>query len=82
MASAETIRFRKLTAHAHLPTKGSQKAAGFDLCAAYGYMIPARGNGLVMTDLQVRIFWLMHNESVRQTWMYGVAMNKLLMPKL
>ena len=27
-------------------------------------------------------FLVMHNESVRQTWMYGVAMNKLLMPKL
>jgi dUTP pyrophosphatase len=38
-----------------LPVRGSPLAAGYDLAAAYGCTIPARGKGLVKTDLQMAI---------------------------
>lgn len=49
------LRFAKLSDQAFAPTKGSQKAAGFDLKSAYEYTIPARGKQLVMTDIQVQL---------------------------
>ncbi|XP_014245631.1 deoxyuridine 5'-triphosphate nucleotidohydrolase [Cimex lectularius] len=47
------LRYIKLTEKAFAPVIGSQKAAGFDLRSAYDYVIPARGKGLVKTDLQI-----------------------------
>ncbi|KAI8437654.1 hypothetical protein MSG28_011905 [Choristoneura fumiferana] len=50
-----TLKFTRLSEHAFPPVKGSDKAAGFDLKSAYDYVIPARGKGLVKTDLQIEL---------------------------
>lgn len=39
----ELLRFAKLTDQAFPPTRGSPKAAGFDLYSAYDYVVPAKG---------------------------------------
>ncbi|XP_050078590.1 deoxyuridine 5'-triphosphate nucleotidohydrolase [Anopheles maculipalpis] len=49
------LKFAKLTEHAFAPTKGSAKAAGYDLRSAYDYTVPGRGKQLVMTDIQVQV---------------------------
>ncbi|XP_049536638.1 deoxyuridine 5'-triphosphate nucleotidohydrolase [Anopheles darlingi] len=49
------LKFAKLTENAFAPTKGSAKAAGYDLRSAYDYTVPARGKLLVMTDIQVQV---------------------------
>lgn len=49
------LKFAKLTSNAFVPTKGSKDAAGYDLRSAYEYIIPARGNALVKTDLQIEV---------------------------
>lgn len=46
---------KRLSAHAVLPSRGSPCAAGLDLSAAHDFVIPARGKGLVKTDLAVEI---------------------------
>ncbi|CAL8143259.1 unnamed protein product [Orchesella dallaii] len=40
---------------AHVPTKGSKYAAGFDLKSAYEYTVPKRGSCLVKTDIQIKL---------------------------
>ena len=47
------IKVAKLSEHAIIPTRGSAKAAGYDLYSAYDYVIPARGKCLAKTDVQV-----------------------------
>lgn len=37
--------------HGRTPTRGSDGAAGYDLYAAHDTVVPARGKGLVKTDL-------------------------------
>ncbi len=37
------LRFAKLSPQAYSPTKGSSRAAGFDLRSAHDYLIPPRG---------------------------------------
>lgn len=49
------LRFAKLSEHAFAPTRGSEKAAGFDLRSAYDYTVPARGKELVKTDIQIEV---------------------------
>ncbi|GLH05393.1 hypothetical protein R5R35_013450 [Gryllus longicercus] len=49
------LRFAKLTDKALSPTKGSTKAAGFDLRSAYTVTVPAKGKALLFTDIQVEI---------------------------
>lgn len=49
------LRFAKLTDKALSPSKGSAKAAGFDLRSAYTVTVPARGKALLFTDIQVEI---------------------------
>jgi dUTPase len=49
------LRVKKLTELAILPTRGSALAAGFDLSSAYDAVIPARGKGLVKTDLAIAV---------------------------
>ncbi|XP_041779669.1 deoxyuridine 5'-triphosphate nucleotidohydrolase [Anopheles merus] len=49
------LKFAKLTENAFAPTRGSAKAAGYDLRSAYDYTVPARGKQLVMTDIQVQV---------------------------
>lgn len=54
-SSACVLRFAKLSEHAFAPTKGSVKAAGFDLKSAYDCIVPARGKALVKTDIQIEL---------------------------
>jgi dUTP pyrophosphatase len=49
------LKYKKLSNNAFAPIKGSKKAAGFDLRAAYNYFIPSKGKQLIKTDLQVEI---------------------------
>ncbi|CAH1636013.1 unnamed protein product [Spodoptera littoralis] len=49
------LKFTRLTENAFAPTKGSEKAAGYDLKSAYNYTVPARGKELVKTDLQIEL---------------------------
>jgi dUTP pyrophosphatase len=53
--SRPVLKYKKLSDNAFSPVKGSEKAAGFDLRAAYNYMVPSNGKELVKTDLQVEI---------------------------
>ncbi|PVD19756.1 hypothetical protein C0Q70_20247 [Pomacea canaliculata] len=56
MPSAEvTLQFAKLTKNAYTPTRGSEKAAGYDLYSAYDYIIPARGKIVANTDIQIAL---------------------------
>jgi len=50
-----TLRFVKLTEKARTPTRGSSTAAVFDLYSACNSIVPARGNVLIMTDLQIQL---------------------------
>lgn len=44
---------QRLSCHATLPTRGSARAAGYDLYAAADMEIPAGGKGLVPTDIAI-----------------------------
>lgn len=46
---------KKLSDKAKLPTRGSAFAAGYDLYASKETVIPARGKGLVDTDLSMAV---------------------------
>jgi len=45
----------KLSEHAMIPSKGSKKAAGYDLYSAYDYVIPSQGKVIAKTDISVRV---------------------------
>lgn len=49
------LHFKKMSEHAFTPTKGSTYSAGYDIYAAYDYIIPALGKELVKTDLQITL---------------------------
>ena len=49
------LLIKKLSEFATLPTRGSKFAAGYDLHAAYDYVIKARGKDMVKTDLQIAL---------------------------
>ena len=49
------LKFRKMTENAYAPTKGSARAAGFDLRSAYETVIPPQQRKLILTDLQMAI---------------------------
>ncbi|AER41439.1 dUTPase [Epinotia aporema granulovirus] len=49
------LQFFRITENAFAPTKGSDRAAGFDLKSGYDTVIPKHGKGLVMTDLRVQL---------------------------
>ncbi|XP_069812703.1 deoxyuridine 5'-triphosphate nucleotidohydrolase, mitochondrial isoform X2 [Dendropsophus ebraccatus] len=51
--SAAVLRFAKLSEHASTPTRGSARAAGYDLYSAYDYMIEPQGKAIVKTDIQI-----------------------------
>ncbi|KAM7224273.1 putative deoxyuridine 5-triphosphate nucleotidohydrolase [Rhypophila decipiens] len=58
MATAEQVpalQVEKITDKARIPTRGSADAAGYDLSAAHETTIPARGRGLVDTDLKISV---------------------------
>ncbi|XP_074090847.1 deoxyuridine 5'-triphosphate nucleotidohydrolase, mitochondrial isoform X2 [Macrotis lagotis] len=49
------LRFARLSEHATTPSKGSARAAGYDLYSAYDYTIPAMEKALVKTDIQISL---------------------------
>ena len=49
------LRIKKLVDTAHLPVKGSEHAAGYDLMSIADLAIPARGKGLVPTGISMAI---------------------------
>ena len=53
--SVSALRFTKLTENAYEPSRGSARAAGYDLRSAYDLVIPAGKAGIVRTDLQIRV---------------------------
>ncbi|XP_015092717.2 deoxyuridine 5'-triphosphate nucleotidohydrolase, mitochondrial isoform X1 [Vicugna pacos] len=49
------LRFVRLSEHATAPTKGSGRAAGYDLYSAYDYTVPPMEKALVKTDIQIAL---------------------------
>ncbi|XP_061669766.1 deoxyuridine 5'-triphosphate nucleotidohydrolase, mitochondrial isoform X1 [Syngnathoides biaculeatus] len=49
------LRFAKLSEHATTPTRGSTKAAGYDLYSAYDYSIGPMDKAVVKTDIQIAV---------------------------
>ncbi|KAF2352208.1 Deoxyuridine triphosphate nucleotidohydrolase, partial [Trinorchestia longiramus] len=49
------LKFKKLTELALEPSKGSARAAGYDLKSAYDLVIEGGGKGVVKTDLQIQL---------------------------
>lgn len=49
------LRFVRLSEHATAPTRGSARAAGYDLYSAYDYTIPSMEKALVKTDIQIAV---------------------------
>uniref|UniRef100_A0A1A7WMG3 Deoxyuridine 5'-triphosphate nucleotidohydrolase n=1 Tax=Iconisemion striatum TaxID=60296 RepID=A0A1A7WMG3_9TELE len=49
------LRFAKLSEHATTPTRGSAKAAGYDLYSAYDYSLGPMEKAIVKTDIQIAI---------------------------
>ncbi|KAL7912121.1 dUTP diphosphatase [Trichoderma velutinum] len=47
------LQVKKLSPQARLPTRGSAFAAGYDLYASRDAVLPARGKGLVDTDISI-----------------------------
>ncbi|KAF0880466.1 DUT protein, partial [Crocuta crocuta] len=52
---AMRLRFVRLSEHATAPTKGSARAAGYDLYSAYDYTVPPMEKALVKTDIQIAL---------------------------
>lgn len=50
-----TLRVRRLSENAVIPTKGSSMAAGFDLSSAIEIVVPAKGRCVVSTDLAIEV---------------------------
>merc|ERR1712025_917178 len=55
ISSPITLQIAKLSENATVPTRGSPRAAGYDLYSAEAVKIPARGKGLVKTDIQIKV---------------------------
>ncbi|NXJ05407.1 DUT protein, partial [Odontophorus gujanensis] len=49
------LRFTKLSDNARAPSKGSARAAGYDLYSAYDCVIPPMEKAVVKTDIQVAL---------------------------
>ena len=49
------LRFARLSEHTTAPTKGSARAAGYDLYSAYDYPVPPMETVLVKTDIQIAL---------------------------
>uniref|UniRef100_A0A8C9IVA4 Deoxyuridine 5'-triphosphate nucleotidohydrolase n=1 Tax=Piliocolobus tephrosceles TaxID=591936 RepID=A0A8C9IVA4_9PRIM len=47
--------FARLSEHAMAPTRGSTRAAGYDLYSAYDYTPPPMEKALVKTDIQIAL---------------------------
>ena len=55
MSSLPSLRFVKRTENDRTRTRKSSKAAGVDLHSAYDVTVPARGNALISTNLQIQL---------------------------
>ena len=53
MGNRQVLKCVKLTNNARIPTRGTYRSVGHDLYSAYKYTIPAGGQALVKTDLQI-----------------------------
>ncbi|VDL39447.1 unnamed protein product [Hymenolepis diminuta] len=49
------LRFRKVSDHAHTPTRGSEMAAGYDLYSAVDCVVKTGGRSLINTDIQISL---------------------------
>ncbi|NWQ63518.1 DUT protein, partial [Neopipo cinnamomea] len=49
------LRFTKLSENAFAPSRGSARAAGYDLYSAYDYVIPPMEKAVVKTDIQIAL---------------------------
>lgn len=49
------LKYTKVVEDAYPPTKGSVKAAGYDLKSALDIVVPARGKALVDTGLKIQL---------------------------
>ncbi|KAG7233648.1 hypothetical protein INR49_006762 [Caranx melampygus] len=49
------LRFAKLSEHATAPTRGSSRAAGYDLYSAYDYSVAPMDKAVVKTDIQIAV---------------------------
>nr|XP_056721804.1 deoxyuridine 5'-triphosphate nucleotidohydrolase, mitochondrial [Euleptes europaea] len=54
-APALRLRFAKLSENAFAPSRGSSRAAGYDLYSAYDCEIPPSGKAVVKTDIQISL---------------------------
>ncbi|GMH39817.1 hypothetical protein BSKO_07715 [Bryopsis sp. KO-2023] len=52
---SETLKVKKLSEKARMPTKGSTDAAGYDLYSSESCQVPAKGRMLVSTDISMEI---------------------------
>lgn len=52
---SQRLRFAKLSQNALAPSRGSSRAAGYDLYSAYDCEIPASGKAVVKTDIQIAL---------------------------
>ena len=52
---SDVLQVAKLSDNATIPSRGSATAAGYDLYSAEDCVIPARGKGLVKTDIQIKV---------------------------
>lgn len=55
MSERETVQIRLLSSDARMPRRGSRRAAGFDLFASEGAVIPPRGRAVVATGIAMAI---------------------------
>lgn len=53
--AAVTLQIAVLSENATIPTRGSARAAGYDLYSAEDTEIAGRGKGLVKTDIQIKV---------------------------
>ncbi|NWR69140.1 DUT protein, partial [Centropus unirufus] len=52
---AERLRFARLSENASVPSRGSARAAGYDLYSAYDCVIPPMEKAVVKTDIQIAL---------------------------
>ncbi|SAM01456.1 hypothetical protein [Absidia glauca] len=55
MATLPQLLVKKLSDKGKLPTRGSSKAAGYDLYSAADIVIPAQGKVIVPTDISIAV---------------------------
>lgn len=54
-AASQPLKVKLLSENATLPTRASEKAAGYDLCSAVDVTLPAKGKAIVPTDISIAL---------------------------